>query len=484
MSELKRQHPAAILINTVSTLKSFILPFVIIFFLNDLNWMFFSALAGIFVLLVLTAVLSWFKYRYQVNEGELYVEQGIFIKKKRYIHRKRVQSINVNAGVLQRLFGLVKVKVDTAGGGEEAEAELVAVTRDGADVIRAELLKKATEPPDTSEEAGDEEGRVAEEEAEEAPLHTWRLGKKRLLYAALTSSGLGLVISAVLAVLSQAGQFIPDSFYEETAELLVGLGVLLLIVVVIGVLLISWLISCLITVITYGNFKIDRYPREMVVARGLLERRELTLQHKRITAVRMIRNVLRQPFGFVSIYVETAGGGNAQEQGSTLLVPLIHKRDLPAFFEETLPEFAFEREMMSAPGRAAKRFFIRNLILPVLLTGVAIYFFGTLGALAAIFIVLLALLAYLQYKDAGAGFNEQHVWLRYRTLSQTVVVTPRQKVQAATRSTSFLQKYLALSSFEVNVQSSLAGRSFTVHDLADETGDALLAWYSRDGTRS
>lgn len=45
----------------------------------------------------------------------------------------------------------------------------------------------------------------------------------------------------------------------------------------------------------------------MVIERGLIEKRQLTLAYRRITAVRIIKSIIRQPFGFVSVYVESAG---------------------------------------------------------------------------------------------------------------------------------------------------------------------------------
>ncbi|WP_169871024.1 PH domain-containing protein [Shouchella patagoniensis] len=487
MNELKRQHPAAIFINSAKGLFQLAVPFAIVAFFQNILWIFFIAFGALLVLSTLFSWLVWLKFKYRLEEGELYVEQGIFVKKKRYIQRKRIQAINISAGLLQRLFGLVKVNIDTAGGGMEAEAELVAVTRTEANRIRSELLKDPAVDKSSSETEGGEfsASDVLEESEvvlEAEPNSTWYLGKKRLIYTALTSSGIGLVISAVVAVLSQGIQFIPDSLFAETYDFVIGLSILLLTLTVFVVLLISWLISSLITIITYGNFKVEMYNKEMVIDRGLIERRQLTLAYKRITAVRMIRSILRQPFGFVSIYVESAGGGNNKEQGSTLLVPLIHERDVQAFLEQTMPEYAFAREIESAPKRAAIRFFIRMLIVPIVLTLTAIFIWGTIGLLGLLIVFICGLLAWFQYRDAGSGTNESFMWLRYRTIGQTLVISPKKKIQSATRYVSILQRRKQLSSFEFYVQSSMAGKSFSVRDISRHTSDDIYNWYSHEKT--
>ena len=38
-----------------------------------------------------------------------------YLLKKRYIPFERIQSLNYNEGVFHRIFGLVKVQVETAG---------------------------------------------------------------------------------------------------------------------------------------------------------------------------------------------------------------------------------------------------------------------------------------------------------------------------------------------------------------------------------
>ncbi len=107
-------------------------------------------------MIVFYSVAHWLTFRYRIENGELYVQKGVFIKKKRYIQQQRVQSIDITAGIFQRMFGLVKVKVETAGGGAEPEMSLIAVTRSEAEQIRAKLKRKqddasaAVESEDTS----------------------------------------------------------------------------------------------------------------------------------------------------------------------------------------------------------------------------------------------------------------------------------------------------------------------------------------------
>src|SRR5699024_1446035 len=77
---------------------------------------------AIFLILLITfSILSWYRFSYRVENEELRIEYGIFIRNKRYISKNRIQSIDLTAGVVHRLFRLVQVQIETAGGGTDAE---------------------------------------------------------------------------------------------------------------------------------------------------------------------------------------------------------------------------------------------------------------------------------------------------------------------------------------------------------------------------
>ncbi len=149
----------------------------------------------------------------------------------------------------------------------------------------------------------------------------------------------------------------PESMYERTFGFLVGSAISFLLVLAVVVIVVSWLISTITTILKYGNFKIEKYGNELVVSRGLLEQRQLTLNTKRITAIRLVRNIFRQPFGYVSVYVESAGGGTSDEQLSTILIPIIPEKQLQDVLLQILPEYGFELDFNSAPKRALRHFF-------------------------------------------------------------------------------------------------------------------------------
>lgn len=462
MNKFKRLHMAAIFVTFFQALKHYFFPLLFSFFLGGSEGSIgFFRFEYIWILLLIIIFISgiaeWATFKYKLEEEELYVERGVFIKKKRYIHPNRVHSIDLSQGIIQRLFGLVKVSIETAGGGSEPEVELLAIRRDDAELIREQLLK-------TFEKTEKERNRSV----------IWELSKERLILAALTSSGVGIVFSAIAALFSQIEQFLPDTIYEAVFQFFSESNVAFLVVLFVVVFLIAWGLAIIGTILKYAGFQIEKAGDEIIISRGLLERRQLTLQTNRVTAVRIVRSLFRQPFGFSTVYVESAGGGTTDEQLSTVLFPIIKESELKAALENILPDYAFSYELKRIPKRACLRSIVRITVLPLIVTiGVGLAW-TPLGFYGLFVVVFAAILGYFQYRDAGVGWDDAHLWVRFRKVSQVTVLSSRKKIQAVEIRSSPLQRRKSLSTLRFSILSTLAGKTFSVRDLDQNEANKLL----------
>src|SRR5699024_4434313 len=101
-----------------------------------------------------------------------------------------------------------------------------------------------------------------------------------------------------------------------------------------------------------------------------LERTQLTIPFNRIQAVQIKEELLRQPFGYASLVIESAGYGE-KEGNSTTLFPLIKRREMYRFLKKVLPEYNYDIDMAETdpPKRSLRRYFLRMLwkVLPVII---------------------------------------------------------------------------------------------------------------------
>lgn len=479
MSSPRRLHPVAALLSFIRMLKDMLGPILLFFFLGtgkDDRFIAYYYMGAIVILvgLLFYGVLSWLRYTYWIEQEELRIEYGILIRKKRYIPKERIQSIDFTEGILQRVFGLVKVQVQTAGGGADAEAVLTAVTRADAGMLRAAL----TEHSEALHQIGDPES-----EGEHIPRveRQFKLPTRHLLIAASTSGTIGVVLSAFAAFSSQFDELIPDSFYEQIFNEIVGLGTVIQIGLAIAALIIAWILGMAGTVIKYANFTLTKKGEELHISRGLIERRQMTIPLKRIQAVRISESLLRQPLGFATLYIESAGGVlEKNEELSTVLFPLMKSSDIADFLNEVAPEFAIEPEWKPLPQRALRRFLFRAGWPIVALATLLSVFLWPWGLWSFLLLLPALGIGYWRWRDSAWSMIDDTLLIRTRLMSRSTVIVPKRRIQAALVQQTFFQKRVKVATWAVWVITNFNGREFAIRDIDTRDGDTLTNWFSKE----
>src|SRR5690625_1464415 len=205
MSSKQRLHPVAIILNFITFIRHSIFAFIAGYFAfngGQSQFYFILGVIGILALFLIGSLLTWWRFTYIVVDDEIRIEQGIFVRKKRYISKNRIQSIDLTANVLHRIFGLVKVQIETASSGGAAEASLSAVRKSEGERIRNEL-KSLTSNID----------RTVETEKQQEPIQKISFG--RLFIAGTASGSIGVILALVVFASQELEQFIPDTVYEN-----------------------------------------------------------------------------------------------------------------------------------------------------------------------------------------------------------------------------------------------------------------------------
>lgn len=327
-----RLHPAAMIITALKSARQFasaaLIPGLAALFSGGFGVVtVVLVLAGVLVLLTGAAAwgfLSWRATTYRVAGGAFYLRRGVLQKSERTIPLDHVQSVDTVQGVVQRLFGVVELRVETAGGGaEESDASLAALDRSTAGELRQAMEGVRAEP--VEEESGPEVLR--------------RLSGRELLIAGATSGQIGVALSVVAVASQLFDDFFTEGFARRVFDSLAPGGVTAALVIVLAFGLFAWLLAIAGTVLAYAGFTLSRDGEFLYIRRGLLERREATIPLGRIQAVQVVEGVLRQPFGLAMLKVESAGYGESSGV-STTLFPLLPRRSVPEFLENAVPEFS------------------------------------------------------------------------------------------------------------------------------------------------
>lgn len=473
MFEPKRIHPVGMILNFARIIKSYIVPAIFFFFISNnesFNLYFIIGGSILILLIMIMSILEWSKYTYILEDGELRIEHGIFVKKKRYIPIERIQTINISAGIIQQIFRLVKVQIETAGSGAEAEAVLTAIKRQEANRIQEEIgnYKKLTKALVEADEK--------EEDICDQPI--FKMTLKDLLVAASTSSGIGVIISAVAAFVSQFDELIPYEKIIDRFELLTNASITLYAILVFIAFIIAWILSIIGVLLKYAYFTVVKGDGEIKISRGIFEKRQITIPTKRIQAIQIVQNPLRQMLGYSTIYIESAGGNSGDEGLSTILFPVVSKRNIPKLLSEFLPEFKQNDVLNRLPKRSMQRYLIRKFIPALILIVPIVYFLQPWGFIAVVLLPISVLWGFASYKDAGWNYEGNQLHIAFRVISKTQVLVNRNRLQVIKSKTTYFQKRELLQSFECTIKSGLIGRNFTIKDLDQKDIEKILSWYS------
>jgi putative membrane protein len=225
---------------------------------------------GVTLLSLATAALSWWRFSYADGPSSVVVTRGLLSRSVRTVPNDRIRGVEVEAGPLHRLLGLVRVRIDAAAGAADKNEELLVdgVSRAEGDRLRAAVLTHRSSP--VTAEAG-------EPEPEEQFA---RFDNRWLLYAPLVGSYLAVPFAAVGALFRLA-QELPERFRPDLDGVHVS-GVQA-VAVVLGAALVVLVIGSVIgAAVVNWRFRLTRRGGSLVAARGLVTRRHTELEIDRI----------------------------------------------------------------------------------------------------------------------------------------------------------------------------------------------------------
>jgi putative membrane protein len=295
----------------------------------------------------LTSALSWITWRhktYWLDDIALHYRSGVFTPDEKLVPRARVQGVDTVTGPVQRLFGVVELRVQVPGASDSDEIVLPAVTHDEAARLRQALGQAAPAEPDA---------RI-------------RLGRRGLLLAALTSPQISVAVSAVAGFYALFDNVVDVE--KDGGGLLSQLkspgAIALAVAVVLGA---AYLLSFLAAVVVFAGFEVERDAQVLRIRRGLLERRAQSIPLERVDGVVIVEGLARGPLGLAALRLETAAHGGEQAVARTLL-PLVRRAAAEAVIAQLVPGLAVEPGELERPPRRA----LRRFVLPQALTGAAL----------------------------------------------------------------------------------------------------------------
>lgn len=489
MFEKKRMHPITIVSNIFMSVKDYFFPIIAFLFIGiagEKKMALYYLIGGVaaVLLILISAIVSWLRFVYWIEDQEIRIESGLFIRNKRYIPFDRIQSISTSQGILQQLFDLVKMRIETAGGGTEATLTAIPLTE--AEQIQRYIKDVKRKQEQTASEIGTEqEGGTLHTETvspqieEREQIFSLSIGEVFLV--ALTSGGAIGVIVGVLAIASEFEQILPvdrmlDSAFEQfwqsvRNDIVTGL------LIALFVLVIAYIVAIIQSMLKYANFKVEKTDKNLIVSHGLLERRSVHIPLNRIQGFVIYEGFIRKLFGLASVSIINAGVSDREElSGEVVIAPLIQRARCAQLIETCLPEYSVDVPFHPVPKRAKRRYILRPiyiLIVPVLL---GVYFLKIWGWLMLLTLPFFGFLGFKAYRFAGWNITDKQLTLRSRFFTARTVYVFKHRIQSFDIRKTWFQRRKQLATVFAHILSGRGVISGKTIDVDAMDAEKIYRW--------
>ena len=423
-----------------------------------------NALFVIPVLLgTLYGVARWWRFTYAFDGVRLVIDEGVLTRKRRVIPVDRVQQVEMQSKLRHRLLGVTVLRVDTAGGGSDAEVDLSVVSVAEAARLRAILLPAERA---SISELFTPEGEQLRSERDGADVLV-RLSPWHLAIAGMTGSELALMLTVVGWFVQVVDDLSVDVVSNLDGRLSAPTSVAGFAGAALTVLVVWFGLAAAAGVVKHFGFEMRRTGADLRVRRGLFERREGSMPVRRLQAVVVAQSIVRRALGFSSVVLQSAGQATGTSGGvSRIDVPLLPARDADGFVRRVLPVPASwsMTALHAHPPAAHRRAVVRRVVIAAAVVAApAVVLGGARGvALALLALVVAAIAGELAYAGLGHASVGGILTARSGGVARRTAVVPAAKVQSTRlRSTPF-QRRAGLATLAVDVAGK--GGTPTVRD--------------------
>ncbi len=475
----RRLSPWTIFYRIIASLPSLIIPFYFAFYGGSVEEWIYIILGALYgVIIFPSIVLSYYYYTYLITPDEVVINSGVFSRKQRNIPVDRIQNIDQTQNFLQKIMGIVKVRIETAGGGE-TEGNLEFVKKDDAERIKLIIRKyqvESDEKPEIDEAVEFVETPQYENEEETIFSMDW---KQVLLYGALRFRPLVLVIVAWIFSFGQQFFYLGD--FEEVAEneirsyvenLDVLNIVLVVIVTVVTALLVSWMLDIALTFNSFYKFTLSSGDNKLYTTSGLFSSKKSTIPLKKLQSIQIYTNFIRRKLGFYGLSLQTAGYVLKEAKGSEVLVPFTKFESLVELAKK-IRDFAFPDNFTNVSRKTIRRSVVRYLI--YIIPGAVSAFLLLPGLLWALLITpLFYYLAVLRYQYRGYHYSKDTIIIKQGFFYQYITIIPLEKIQTLSINESFFQRRLSLATLSIDTAAFYSMGGASIIDIEKDDAARIM----------
>ncbi len=427
------------------------------------------------IIFLIISYLQYLKFTFYIKGDNFVIEKGVFSQEKVNVPFARIQTVNTSQNLIQRILGVVGLKIDTAGSIQN-EIQIPALSKLHAKQLREYLMERKFETGEKPE--GDADSEILEEkEKSNFKLDSQpvlELSFKDLLLVGLTQNHFrsGLLLFAIVnGYIWQFEEYLLkpfESYIEQTAENFLSQWILLLPFALIAFLLISVLASLVGTAVTHFQFKFFLGQEGMRMNSGLIAKNTFNVPFGKIQYFKWESNPLRALIGFYTLRIKQAGTEVINDR-KLISIPGIKARSLVSVLDRQYPN---RKAFPYQSFQVDKLLFIQlaiwvGLVPSLVFTAVNFWLLEMLWLYPFILIYLGATVffSFRYFQTYRVKVNPDFTLVKRGYIFPTTLLIPNYKLQNICLKQSIFQKRRGVASLQLY---SAAGGESIVHLRQEE----------------
>lgn len=459
----QRQSPVGILVMFAYTLQQYLKafwPILLITFLRSEKFNKTYVLLGIAVFILIVALVAYLKYRnftfYIDGENdEFIISEGIVNKTRTTIQLNKIQQVNINQSLIQRIIGVYALDVDTAGSTDK-EGKIKAISHPLAVALKAKLMDNETKKLTVSTD-----GKTVEipSEAQTTEKPFMEISFLSLLKVGLTSNyikSFGLLLTFFFTIYHNLRDFAKDDefegridrFIEEQAVISsIGFFITLL-------LLTIFIINIFRIVIRYFGYKITRQHGSLLLSYGLIDTKGTILKPEKVQLVALSRNFFQKKLDVLEMKILQASAEDKKGNRSSIEIPGCNQQESNALLKLLFAEVPQKGAVLKPNYRRLVFALFLYIFLPV----TAFFAFGNYveksvldyAYLSIVYIIFIGLLIYFGNRNYRFFVGEHFIIAQSGAWDVTNQIIELHKIQAITTSQLFWHKPVNVGSLTLH----------------------------------
>jgi putative membrane protein len=474
----RRLHPLTLLLNLSRQLPQAVLGLIALRLSGPdeiRGWVALIAFVAI-VAMFGTEFWKWWRFTYRLDAEELRIASGILNRNVRSIPYERIQDVNLEQGLLSRILGMAKVRLETGSSGSGDEGALDSVDLAEAARVRDVIRLRKAARIEGSAPAHDDSAALPEADA---PV-LFAMDTQRVLTAGVFNFSL-VFFAVVGALVNNLDFLLPGTFWDPYrllknlgfGDLLAALDLTAQIIGVVAVLFSLLVIGLGGGIIRTGlrehGFRLDRTETGFRRRRGLITLTDVVMPLHRIQAAVIATGPIRRRMGWFELKVQSLASDSDKESDHSI-APFARIDEVHTVLGETGIRWDTDYPDMRSVD-PAMWWVPLAIALPVPMIGIGVS--ATLAtpwiALAYLLAPIVPVLSWLHWRAHRYALEGDQLYVSDGFWAQRLTLLPLRRVQSVDIRQNAVSRFIGLADVAIGV----AGRSSAVTVHAIPLDDAI-----------